>query len=316
MQVSAFRSPCLHVKTLSPAIFGNPESNDSNEFLNLERNFPGATSKLRISRRLWRVLMGLLVYKAKYGDYNIDTDFTFGPEDGPKLDGYRLGVNLNTLLDMIDLYTKDMELYTKRLEHMKHERSHFPTCDIVEAPRLLWLLGFPTAAYLEERDKSLICGITTRRVTRWGPLKHSTDELKECLDEELQQEEQDEKDNESTDSEIVKRVEHVEDVLLKFTRDNRKRMLDQMIFANPQHFPDPDLKCTIRPNILSEITKGILQDYQLQGTNGFIKRPTRKEIEGGHHYEFYHWTFEQVVQAMVFFNVSVYSSVAKYRTFI
>ncbi|EKX72954.1 conserved hypothetical protein [Theileria equi strain WA] len=251
-------------------------------------------AKLKISRRLWKLLMGLLIYRSRYNDYNIGYEFVFDEEDENHqyIAGYPLGEILNNLLDLVDLHGKDPVLFKKYNESLQLENKHFPVSDVKEAPKLLWLLGFPTHTYIKKRKELdsiyLPAKSVTTRLRKWNllkPLKHAS--LYDIHE-----------DN----TVVIERTKQVKKIINEFLKDEREYLMSQLMFSNPQELPAPSNKALPRERILKTIVSEILEKHKSSSVCPLVQRDTRFEIEGGYHYSFYHWSFEQVVQCLVLFN--------------
>lgn len=101
--------------------------------------------------------------------------------------------------------------------------------------------------------------------------------------------------------ENLDRISKVKKIILENVLQRKQRMREEMPFKYSQILPEPSNKATPRPDLLRKIVSEILDKNK--ATCPLIKRDTRAETEGAYHYAFFHWSFEQVLQALVLFNV-------------
>lgn len=251
----------------------------------------GGGDRLKISHRLWKLLMGLLIYRAKHGDYMVDPSFVFGDDDEPRLKGYRLGGELKSLIENIKLYDTDIDLYKRLMADSERSKHEYPTYDVVEAPRLLWLIGFPTAKYLKVREewRHEVLGVKgmASRIKRAAMIQELASLHKDV--------------KEDSEADPV-RIDQVKKVLVEFVKDEYKYKRDSMVFNKKQQLPDVSNRAQVRPNLLKNIVAELLEIKQAKNSSILSYRPTRQETEGGYQYAFYHWTFEDVIECMVLFN--------------
>ncbi|KAK1441955.1 hypothetical protein BgAZ_502870 [Babesia gibsoni] len=246
---------------------------------------------LKISRRLWKTLMALLIYRAKYGDYMVTPTFAFSEDDEPRLTGYCLGKELNALLENIKLHDTDIALYNRLMSDPERSKKEYPTCDILEAPRLLWLIGFPTAKYLSAREqwrqeKASLRGMGSR-IRRSGLIRGLGSISKEVKDETVGDR---------------SRIEQAKKEMIDFIHEEYIHNRDKVEFNRRQELPRPSNRARVRPNLFKNIISELLEIKQTKNSRILTPRPTRNDTEGGHHYAFYHWSFEDVIECMVLFN--------------
>ncbi|GFE53982.1 hypothetical protein BaOVIS_013860 [Babesia ovis] len=246
---------------------------------------------IKISRKLWKLLTGLLLYREKYGDYLVEPSFIFSEADAPKLKGYCLGLELNSLMETTKLHAADEELYNKVMRQREQSQDEFTRYDIVQAPRLLWLIGFPTTTYLnpdenQDQDNIYVKGIGLRVQPPGNKRSSSSDN-----DEQVE--------NPETEPE---RIQQAKKIILDFFKDKYKHQRDKFDSSKLQELPTPSNRVKIRPGLLKGIVANLLEMKQTKSSSVLIKKPVRDDIEGGYHYAFYHWSFEEVIQCMVLFN--------------
>ncbi|GIX65499.1 fusion protein, putative [Babesia caballi] len=268
------------------------EDGDSMEFARDSTSEKGGgAGNLKISRRLWKLLMALLIYRAKHGDYVVDPTFKFTEADEPRLKGFCLGAELDSLLESIKLHDTDIRLYNKIMADPERYKREFSTQDIVEAPRLLWLIGFPTATYLKARDKWRQDMLRTKNMYR--RLKNAG------IRKEIGSFRKDFKEDTEGDP---ARLDQIKKVLIEFIIDHHDYERAKMSFNKIQKLPSPSNRARVRPGLLKGIVTTLVEIKQSKNSSILTKKPTRDEIEGGHHYAFYHWSFEDVINCMVLFN--------------
>ncbi|EDO07132.1 uncharacterized protein BBOV_IV007780 [Babesia bovis T2Bo] len=245
---------------------------------------------IKISRKLWKVLMGLILYREKYGDFMVNPSFRFDDSDAPKLKGYCLGLELSSLMETTKLKDTDIKLYNKIMEYREGNPDEYTREDILQAPRLLWLIGFPTTTYLKEQadgdsDSIAVKGMGFRIP---NPIKKRKPKFGDEDYEENQEEPEPIRD--------VKRI------ILGYFEDKYIHQRDILDHRKVQTLPEPSNRAKIRPGLLKGIVAKLLEMKQTKSSTVLTRSPTRDETEGGYHYAFYHWSFEDVVECMVLFN--------------
>ncbi|UKJ88992.2 hypothetical protein MACJ_002238 [Theileria orientalis] len=267
---------------------------DDNElvefFANPDQKDEASGIRLKISRRLWKIINGILAYRTKYGNYKIENNFVFKRGEEGYLSKYKLGKKLNILLKLLYLQNRNHTLYKKIRGGLKNKNIDFLDTDLSEAPKLLWLLGFPVKTYFEESKiyrkvssrEDLISNKMGRMVKNREMGNRSEDVGKELT------------------PDLMDRVQKVKESILENMLQFKKRVKDAMVFSNPQELPEPSNKAEPVPGLIRKIVKEIMS--RNTATCPLIKRDTRYETEGGYHYAFFHWSFEQVIQALVMFN--------------
>uniref|UniRef100_A0A3B0MR68 Uncharacterized protein n=1 Tax=Theileria annulata TaxID=5874 RepID=A0A3B0MR68_THEAN len=271
--------------------------NDEYELVEFIKTTPsgdeGQETKFMVSRRLWKLLTALLAYRSKFGDYKIESDFEFKKSEKDHLSGYKLGKNLGHLIRLINLQQKGSSYIKIYREKLRRKNRDFLDSDLLEAPKLLWLLGFSTRSYVQEsKFRQKLTGrdnLITSKASRLSSVNRT--HLKDG-------------DYDSISPDNIERITKVKKIVLENMLLNKQRMREQMPFKYPQILPEPTNKATPKPDILRKIVNEILDKNR--ATCPLIKRDTRAETEGAYHYAFFHWTFEQVLQALVLFNDMYY----------
>ncbi|ORM40250.1 uncharacterized protein BXIN_2073 [Babesia sp. Xinjiang] len=184
----------------------------------------------------------------KYGDYLVDPTFAFGEADAPELKGYRLGDELRSLLENIKLHDTDVDLYNKATSSTELLQDKFTICDVTEAPRLLWLIGFPTTTYLKTQQEwsravATLKGVGSR-IRQMGKIKDFGFPLIDS--------------NEDTECDLA-RIEHVKKVLIDGFNATYKHECDKMDFNKKQVLPDPSNRARVRPALLKGILTNLLE---------------------------------------------------------
>ncbi|GBE62383.1 hypothetical protein, conserved [Babesia ovata] len=235
--------------------------------------------------------------QSKYGDYVVDKSFKFSDVDEPKLKGYSLGAELDILLSSIKLRDTDEGLYNKLMVEKQRKEPVFPACDTSEAPHLLWLIGFPTGRYINDnealrRQMAGVRGMRTR-INRVGMLKEASLSRKDI--------------KEDTEGDSL-RLDQVKKALIEDLEQSYKNECDRMYFNKTQVLPSPSNRPRVRNSLLKGIISKLLELKQTKNPAILLRKPTRDDTEAGHHYAFYHWNFEDVIESMVLFNVGELTS--------
>ncbi|BAM41293.1 conserved hypothetical protein [Theileria orientalis strain Shintoku] len=267
---------------------------DDNElvefFVNPDQKDEAPGIKLKISRRLWKIINGILAYRSKYGNYKIENNFVFKRGEEGYLSKYKLGKKLNILLKLLYLQKRNHTLYKKIRRGLKNRNIDFLDTDLSEAPKLLWLLGFPVKTYFEESKiyrkmlfRDDVISNKMSRMVKNREMGGGNEDVGKALT-----------------PDAMDRVQKVKENILENMLQFKKIVKDAMVFSNPQQLPEPSNEAELVPDLIRKIVKEILS--RNTATCPLIKRDTRLETEGGYHYAFFHWSFEQVVQALVMFN--------------